>query len=57
MTANTIYNNNCPTYLKDNFRKVDEHHGYNTSLYQFNLVVPKIKWVDSSSFHFHFIID
>jgi hypothetical protein len=36
---------------------VDEHHGYNTSSYQFKLVVPKIKWMDSSSFLFNVIID
>ena len=42
-----IYNKKYPAYLKDNFRNVDEHQGYNTRSSQFNFVVPKIKGVDS----------
>lgn len=47
---NNIYINKCPAYLKDNFRKVDENHGYNTKSNQFNFVV---KGVDSSTFFFN----
>lgn len=55
--AHKIYNNKCPTYLKDNFIKVSENHEYNTRSSQFNFVVPKIKGVDSSTFFFNAIKD
>lgn len=55
--AHKIYNNKCPAYLKDNFKKVNEHHEYNTRSSQFNFVVPKIKGVDSTSFYFNAVKD
>lgn len=55
--AHRIYNNTCPEYLKDNFKKVIDHHEYNTRSRQFNFVVPKVKGVDSTSYFFSAIRD
>ena len=52
-----IYNNKCPSYMNENFTKVNEHHTYNTRSSQHNFVVPKIIGVESSTFYYNAIKD
>ena len=52
-----IYYNKCPSYMKEDFLKVNEHHTYNTRSSQHNFVVPKIKGVESTTFFYNAIKD
>lgn len=55
--AHKIFNNNCPSYLNNNFVKINEHHNYSTRSSPFNFVTPKIKGIESSSFYYNAIHD
>ena len=52
-----IFHNKCPSYLKNNFVKINEHHQYNTRSRQYNYVTPKIKGIESTSFFHNAIQD
>ena len=55
--AHKIFNNNCPSYLKNNFVRINEHHTYNTRSSPYNFVTPKIKGKESTSFYYNAIQD
>ena len=55
--AHKIFNNTCPSYLKNNFVRINEHHRYGTRSSHYNFVIPKIKGNESTSFYYNAIQD
>ena len=49
--AHKIFNNVCPSYLKNNLIKINEQHQHNTRLNYFTYVTPKIKGIKSTTFY------
>ena len=47
--AHKIFNNTCPSYLKNTFVWINEHHRYGTRSSHYNFVIPKIKGNESTS--------
>ena len=52
-----IFNNTCPSYLKNNFVRINEHHTYSTRSSHYNFVTPKIKGSECTSFYYNAIHD
>ena len=55
--AHKIFNNACPSYLKNNSLKINEHHKQNTASSLFNYLIPKIKGIESTTFYCNAIQD
>ena len=55
--AHKIYYDKCPSYLKNYFIKINEHHVHNTRSSQINYVTPKIKGIESTTFSYNGIHD
>ena len=54
--VHSIFYNNCPVYLKDNFVRVSNVHSYNTRNSSYNFHVPRVNGVSSQSFYHTSII-
>jgi hypothetical protein len=55
--AHKIFNNACPSYLKNNLLKINEHHKQNTASSRFNYLMLKIKSIESITFYCNVIQD
>ena len=55
--AHKIFNNKCPSYLNNNFVKINDHHNYNTRPSPFNFVTTKIKGTESTTCYYNAIRD
>ena len=55
--AHKIFNNTCPSYLKNNSLKINKHHKHNSDLSCFNYLIPKIKGFESTTFYCNAIQD
>jgi len=47
-----VYNNNGPTYLSENFTKINETHKYNTRSSECNFFLPRVQGTGKSTFYF-----
>ena len=55
--AHKIFKIACPSYLKNDFMKINKHHKHNKRSSCFNYVRPKIKDIKSTIFYYNAIQD
>jgi hypothetical protein len=51
--AHKIFNNTCPSYLNNNFIKINEYHKCNKRSSRYTYVTFKIKGIESTTFYYN----